>query len=244
MNFFYSILNQVDDMFLPPFLVTQQTYVLYLLFLLSYSIASFSGFVVDMKFDPTRHIQETHRSKMRVCGDYFKALPLVSFNVFVTIPLSILIFQPLQSTMQPFNFYQLLHIPAYVIISDFVFYVIHRLLHTSKLYKIHKIHHRFTRPMALASIYSHPLEIFFGNIVPLFVPIVIFNSSFPILYAWTFLITFETTYSAHSGIKNRGGEGHDLHHKLFNFNYGSGFLIFDKLFGTYMREERFPLKRQ
>ena len=91
---------------------------------------------------------------------------------------------------------------------------------------------KFTRPISITSIYLHPVDLLFGNIVPLFAPVFIFPSSFLVLYFWTFFTIFETTYAAHSGIKNRG-EDHDIHHKYFKYNYGSAFYLSDKLFKTY-----------
>ena len=66
--------------------------------------------------------------------------------------------------------------------------------------------------------------------------IFIFPSSFIVLYLWTFFTIFETTYGAHSGIKNRG-EDHDIHHKYFKYNYGSGMCLSDKLFGTFLDDK-------
>ena len=55
-----------------------------------------------------------------------------------------------------------------MIIEDFLFFFIHKLLHTKYLYKkIHKIHHEYYSPMPLTAFYSHPLEFILSNIVPL-----------------------------------------------------------------------------
>lgn len=54
-----------------------------------------------------------------------------------------------------------------MVIEDTCFYWIHRTLHHPKLYGlVHKKHHEFYTTVAYASIYAHPFEHVFSNIIP------------------------------------------------------------------------------
>jgi len=54
-----------------------------------------------------------------------------------------------------------------IIVREILFYYSHRLGHIPALYKrIHKVHHKFTAPIAPSAEYAHPIEHLVANVIP------------------------------------------------------------------------------
>jgi sterol desaturase/sphingolipid hydroxylase (fatty acid hydroxylase superfamily) len=126
-----------------------------------------------------------------------------------------------------------IHAIASALCVEIGFFYSHYALHSPWLYsRVHKIHHEFLAPEGLAAIYAHPLEALVGN------TFAVMGGAFVVGlhgFSWYIgvVIGWLLTISGHSGYglfwqKKR----HDLHHQLFNCNYGSFFLL-DRLHGTY-----------
>lgn len=113
------------------------------------------------------------------------------------------------------------------------FYYSHRLLHENKyLYaKIHKLHHTWPAPVALVATFAHPIEHIVGNLGSVGVGPMLCGSHPVVGLAWMLLAQVHT-YSVHSGYWGDDMGMHDLHHEIFNANYGTNGL-FDYLHGTY-----------
>ncbi|KAJ5464197.1 hypothetical protein N7475_007332 [Penicillium sp. IBT 31633x] len=126
-----------------------------------------------------------------------------------------------------------------LLIREMMFYYSHRLLHIPYLYiRIHKKHHRFTAPVALAAQFAHPVEQIVANALPISLPPQLLGSH--VVTFWIFLACeLFNTVTVHSGYDflHNKAKMHDLHHEKFNLNYGSLGLL-DWAHGTDKLEKR------
>jgi len=124
----------------------------------------------------------------------------------------------------------LLHLFIYLLTIDFWLYVTHYLSHSKYLYKYHKIHHEFKYPSSITALYTHWIDFYFNNLLPVTIMPVILQSNWITILIWMIYVTFNAVYVSHSRITL--DKCHLIHHKYFKYNYGVG-IYMDKLFGTY-----------
>jgi len=119
------------------------------------------------------------------------------------------------------------------VLHDVLFYYVHRIFHHPSLYPaIHKLHHRFVAPVALAAQYATVTEHIFSNLMPVLLPMMILNVH--VVTFWIVLgLGLVQTTTGHSGFDFFAGKAraHDLHHEKFLVNFGSTGLV-DWLHGT------------
>ena len=61
-------------------------------------------------------------------------------------------------------------------VTSVLFYYVHRLLHHPRLYAIvHHVHHEFENPQAKVVYHAHPVEQLCLNILPVYLPMVLFR---------------------------------------------------------------------
>ena len=193
-----------------------------------------------------RKLQPTKRPQW---ADYIKASKVTVFNqLCLNLPGGYVLATMWTSTSKP-----LLALPtAWTMVRDLAifaaveevgFYTFHRMFHHPRIYKyVHKLHHEFTAPMALASIYAHPLEHIVANLFPLTSGPLLVRAFFPnqpgaghllTFWLWTILATLNVIIT-HSGYMIPffpDSTHHDFHHMRFNENFGV-FGLLDYLFGT------------
>ena len=114
-------------------------------------------------------------------------------------------------------------------LANILFYFIHRLFHSIKiLSKYHRVHHEFKEPIGLRAAYTHPIDYFLGNLLPLGITPFLLNMDIYTISFVTFLSIYSTVVREHSDYSDN--RHHLDHHKYFNCNYGAIWL--DKFFGT------------
>jgi len=120
---------------------------------------------------------------------------------------------------------------SYIAANEVYFYYVHSLMHRNKtLYGlVHKVHHEYKQPVALASLYAHPLEVAIVILGQFTIGPILFGGHFYTIFLWTCSVVM-VSQTHHCGfhwpwIPAPKGEGqpefHDLHHEKFNVNYGS-----------------------
>jgi len=119
-------------------------------------------------------------------------------------------------------------------VEEICFYYSHRLLHHPRLYKhIHKVHHEWTSPIGVVSIYAHPFEHAVSNLLPIILGPLLCGSHIATAWMWYALALTSTTIS-HCGYHFPflpSPEAHDFHHLKFNQNFGV-LGVLDRLHGT------------
>ncbi|XP_014666643.1 PREDICTED: fatty acid hydroxylase domain-containing protein 2-like, partial [Priapulus caudatus] len=110
-------------------------------------------------------------------------------------------------------------------IDEVGFYYSHRLFHHPWSYKrIHKIHHEWTSPTALITMYCHPIEHAVANLSPLMIGAIVVRAharALTMLVALTVGIWF--SINDHCGYHfplMTSPKAHDFHHLKFNANFG------------------------
>eukprot|EP00756_Hemistasia_phaeocysticola_P022452 Hpha_TRINITY_DN15835_c0_g2::TRINITY_DN15835_c0_g2_i1::g.188762::m.188762/K07750/E1.14.13.72, SC4MOL, ERG25; methylsterol monooxygenase len=116
------------------------------------------------------------------------------------------------------------------------FYYSHRLLHQPMFYRFHKMHHEFHSPIALATLYSHPLEVILGNIIAVTTGPFLLNSHLITLCLLSPIgiissMRDHTGYAFWSSEIEHQPHFHDFHHSANCGNYGVVGLL-DWIHGT------------
>jgi methylsterol monooxygenase len=176
---------------------------------------------------------------------YKKCLKVVTFNSVIVGTLFLVVTWPIAKWSKLNCGYDLpsfpqiiFHLLFFVICEEIGFYYLHRMLHHRYFYsRIHKMHHEWTAPVSIASVYCHPIEHFLSNVFPIMSgPLLLgdyFGNHLASAWLWIFLAITNTTIS-HCGYHLpfiSSPEAHDFHHSKFNQNFGV-LGILDRLHGT------------
>ena len=144
-----------------------------------------------------------------------------------------------------------------MICEDTAFYWHHRMLHTPFFYKkIHKLHHEYYNTISLSSLYAHPIEFFFGNLLPFEVGVILLGSRIHMVtfLIWTIIRIFETI-DGHCGYEfswspyrllplSGSSEYHNFHHSNNIGVYASFFTYWDTIMGTNKEFYQYKAKKE
>lgn len=77
---------------------------------------------------------------------------------------------------------------VWMAVNEVMFFYSHRFLHLNKrMYAmVHKVHHKWTAPISFAAVYAHPLEVVFGNALPVLVGSLLCRSHIFTTAVWLF----------------------------------------------------------
>lgn len=174
-------------------------------------------------------------------SDYWKATKQALFNQFVvSLPFGILfmcLWEAVGGSFEAAIPSKTVLVWNFIVIGVLVeifFYYAHRFMHWNRIYRyIHKKHHEFTTPIAIAAIYAHPVEYLLANMLPVFVGPIVLRSHLLVVWFWLG-VTHWNTINSHCGYHLPGFPSplyHDYHHFKFTNNFGL-FGVLDALHKT------------
>lgn len=196
-----------------------------------------SKYFKSCKNQPNRFIRGKDRADL-VRLAFFN---MVIMALFVCCPLFGYIWDQIKTkrTLQDLNYSVIwkrelfVKLPIHALLAEVAFYAFHGFLHWSPVFykHVHKIHHRFTAPTAMACVYAHPLEFVFGNVLPIYLGPILCDSHPITCYLWWGLAMLGTC-KGHSGYTIMGHrDNHEDHHLLYRYNYG-GMGLLDRILRT------------
>lgn len=121
-----------------------------------------------------------------------------------------------------------------ILIGDLCFYWTHRLLHTSYFYFLHKQHHLYIKPHAMAGVYASPFEMLISNHLSMVLALKLVECHSITMLCVETAVVSANILKSHSSNNNfwTGSPHHNLHHEKMNCNYGFSYIT-DIAFGTY-----------
>jgi sterol desaturase/sphingolipid hydroxylase (fatty acid hydroxylase superfamily) len=167
---------------------------------------------------------------------YHRAIICSGLNqLLITLPVLYVLDNHINNSIVSIDKWNIYFVNLFLLInlSNGFFYFTHRLLHVGWLFRmIHYKHHEFTEPIGCATLYAHPIEHLFANVLSFVVPILMVgatsNTILFIAFGGTLIsIQAHINYPIFPSV-NR----HLIHHKYFKCNYGFGGYL-DKIFHTF-----------
>ncbi|AYV84021.1 MAG: hypothetical protein Hyperionvirus15_59 [Hyperionvirus sp.] len=202
----------------------------YLLFVATYWIASFAGWVMDFWVGCKKIID---RDPLILWGNYKKVFWTVFWNVNV-LTLGCIYVTSFFANLGGFHFMvwkMVLDLVVMFVLTDVFVYGAHRMIHWPPLYGwSHKVHHELKVPIAFGALYNHWFDYIFCTFFPIILPAIIVSAHPITILMWIVMTLTNAIIVSHGSYAIRD-RLHFYHHQKFNCNYGTG-LFMDKIFGT------------
>ena len=140
-----------------------------------------------------------------------------------------------------------------IYLDDFLYYWMHRAMHGRFLLKhVHGLHHRVLAPWAISGHYMHPVEYVLTGTLAFLGPALL-GAHVAVLWAWIVLRQWEAA-EGHAGYAfpwspmhwlpgSDGALHHDYHHARVRGNYGGFLPIWDRVFGTLVKDYDASIER-
>jgi 4-alpha-methyl-delta7-sterol-4alpha-methyl oxidase len=134
----------------------------------------------------------------------------------------------------------------FIYLDDFLYYWMHRTMHRRFLLKhVHGWHHRVLAPWAITGHYMHPIEYMLTGTLAFLGPTLL-GSHVVVLWLWIAFRQWEAS-EGHCGYDfpwtfthllpfSDGALHHDFHHARVRGNYAGFLWLWDRVFGTYVRD--------
>ena len=131
-----------------------------------------------------------------------------------------------------------------MLIEDFLFYHFHKFHHMKWIYPyVHKIHHRYSQTIGIASDYEHPIAYLMNSVIASTAYMFVLGKSLHLatVFVWLIVRTLEAM-DGHCGYEfpwspfrlipfSNSAQYHDFHHSHNVGNYTSLFCFWDTIFG-------------
>lgn len=167
-------------------------------------------------------------------------LPLVLFNQLVMTPIFSLCFSKVNPKVVQFEnisevIWYPIQYPLMIITFNLIFSFFHIMFHKIRfLYKnVHSVHHRLRTPHPIGSIYAHPIEHIFGNLLSIGVAIWLVSAKFWLASIFIIHTAYETVDGHIQYMNPEICSKHFIHHAKMVYNYDNSPYLIDKIIGSY-----------
>ena len=197
------------------------TKMLFAAFLGSYLIASSVTFLIDISYPELRKPNPKEKNIPDLTGNtlvhYSQLMKIGVVNILSSVPV---FWNYEYLTQNQKNSNPLLYnMIGWLLITDLLFYIIHRIFHLPSFYQYHSLHHSYTYTYGPSALYCSVEEFFLSNLLPNLISFQMLSLSHSEILILIVTQTFYTVIVSHGGYKIFVN-GHQKHHLTRQEPYG------------------------